>query len=201
MLRLIGWWTVIRLLDPEGGGGIYSFDKSVGLLDIGQNVLKSSLQAGSSSRPSFFPNVLPFTFLEEVFIINTIIIKKVKWYRYRPGLAQKVGTGIALLFHDRGTTTGWGVSSTPRSHFTSGKDTVPILQEARWAPGQVKLHYALILQWIIICINSAIINSNYGRLQVHILLFKISVGTWISSKFVDNLGMRPQKVRQLRPTP
>jgi len=27
------------------------------------------------------------------------------------------------------------VSSTPRLHFTSGKDPVPILQEAGWAPG------------------------------------------------------------------
>jgi len=29
------------------------------------------------------------------------------------------------------------VSSTPRSHFTPGKDPVPILQEAGWAPGLV----------------------------------------------------------------
>ena len=28
---------------------------------------------------------------------------KVKWSRYRPGVAQRVGRGIALLFHDRGT--------------------------------------------------------------------------------------------------
>jgi len=28
-------------------------------------------------------------------------------------------------------------SSTPRPQFTSGKDGVPILQEARWAPGSV----------------------------------------------------------------
>ena len=29
------------------------------------------------------------------------------------------------------------VSSTPRPHFTPGKDPVPILQEAGWAPGLV----------------------------------------------------------------
>ena len=29
------------------------------------------------------------------------------------------------------------VSSTPRPHFTPGKDPVPILQEAGWAPGPV----------------------------------------------------------------
>ena len=62
---------------------------------------------------------------------------KVKCSRYRPGVAQGVGTGIALLFHDRGTRRRWVVSSTHRPHFTPGKDPVPILQEAGWAPGPV----------------------------------------------------------------
>jgi len=43
-------------------------------------------------------------------------------------VAQRVGRGIALLFHNRGTRRGWVVSSTPRPQFTHGKDTVPILQ-------------------------------------------------------------------------
>jgi len=30
------------------------------------------------------------------------------------------------------------VSSTPRPHFTPGKDSVPILQKAGWAPGPVR---------------------------------------------------------------
>ena len=34
------------------------------------------------------------------------IYKKVKCSRYRPGVAQKVGRGIPLLFHDRGTRRG-----------------------------------------------------------------------------------------------
>ena len=54
-----------------------------------------------------------------------------------PVVAQRVGRGIALLFHDRGTRRGWVVSSTPRPHFTHWKDPVPILQEAEWAPGPV----------------------------------------------------------------
>ena len=62
---------------------------------------------------------------------------KVKWSRYRPSVAQRVGRGIALLFHDCGTRRGWVVRSTPRPHFTPGKDLVPILQEAEWAPGPV----------------------------------------------------------------
>ena len=52
-------------------------------------------------------------------------------------MAQSVGRSIALLFHDRGTRRGWVVSSTPRPHFTPGKDPVPILQEAGWASGPV----------------------------------------------------------------
>ena len=35
-----------------------------------------------------------------------VIGKKVKWSRYRSGVAQRVGRGIALLFHDRGTRSG-----------------------------------------------------------------------------------------------
>ena len=52
-------------------------------------------------------------------------------------MAQRVGRVIALLFHDRGTRRWWVVSSTPRPHFTPGKDPLPILQEAGWTPGPV----------------------------------------------------------------
>jgi hypothetical protein len=68
--------------------------------------------------------------------ICQILKVKVKWSRYRPGVAQRVGRGIALLFHDHGTRRGWMVSSTPRPHFTPRKDLVPILQEAGWAQGR-----------------------------------------------------------------
>ena len=63
--------------------------------------------------------------------------KKVKCSRYRPGVAQTVGRGIAVLFHDRGTRRGCVVSSTLRLHFTPGKDPVPIVQEAGWTLGPV----------------------------------------------------------------
>ena len=52
-------------------------------------------------------------------------------------MAQSVGRGIALLFHDCDTKRRWVVSSTPRPHFTPGKDLVPIVQEAGWASGPV----------------------------------------------------------------
>ena len=39
-------------------------------------------------------------------VLNCIVKKQVKCSRYRPGVAQTVGRGIALLFHDRGTRRG-----------------------------------------------------------------------------------------------
>ena len=70
--------------------------------------------------------------------MHTILLKgKVKVSRYRTGVVQSVGRGIALLFHGRSTRRGWVVSSTPRPHFTPGKDPVPTVQEAGWAPGPV----------------------------------------------------------------
>ena len=38
-----------------------------------------------------------------LYLYLTINKVKVKISRYRPGVAQRVGRGIALLFHDRGT--------------------------------------------------------------------------------------------------
>ena len=44
-------------------------------------------------------------------------------------MAQRVGRGIALIFHDHFTRGGeW-------PYFTPGKDPVPIVQKAGWAPG------------------------------------------------------------------
>jgi hypothetical protein len=44
-------------------------------------------------------------------------------------VAQRVGRGIALLFHDLGTRRGWVFNSTPRPYFTPGIDPVPIVEE------------------------------------------------------------------------
>ena len=52
-------------------------------------------------------------------------------------MAHRGSSGIALLFLDHGTRRGWWVSATPWLLFTSGKDAVPIVQEAGWAPGPV----------------------------------------------------------------
>ena len=50
--------------------------------------------------------------------------------------AHRGSRRIALLFHDHGTRRGEGSASRP-GLFTPGKDPVPIVQEAGWAPGPV----------------------------------------------------------------
>jgi len=79
-------------------------------------------------------------FLQNTTTVGYIQLKvkvKVKWSRYRPGVAQRVGRGLAVLFHDRGTRSEWVVSSTLRPFLTPGKEPVPIVQEAGWTPGPV----------------------------------------------------------------
>ena len=49
--------------------------------------------------------------------------------------AHRGSRGIALHFLDHGTRRGRGVSVKARPLFTPGKDRVPIVQEAGWAPG------------------------------------------------------------------
>jgi len=46
---------------------------------------------------------------------------KVKWSHYRPGVAQRVGRCIALLFRDRGTRRGWVVAAQPGRTLPPGK--------------------------------------------------------------------------------
>ena len=52
-------------------------------------------------------------------------------------MAHRESKGIALLFLDHGTRRGRGVRVTAPPLFTPGKDPVPIVQEARLAPGPV----------------------------------------------------------------
>ena len=60
---------------------------------------------------------------------------KVKFSRYRPGVAQWVGRDIALLFHEWKEVS--GQQHAPAALYP-GKDPIPILQEAGWAPGPVQ---------------------------------------------------------------
>jgi hypothetical protein len=54
-------------------------------------------------------------------------IKKVKCFRYRPGVAQRVGRVIAVLLHDRGTRR-WvsGQQHAPAALYPPGKTRYPL---------------------------------------------------------------------------
>jgi len=61
------------------------------------------------------------------------------------------------------------VSSTPRPHFTPGKDPVPILQQAGWAPGAVwpgrkSRPHRLYISTVILYTHSCHIMANYGNI-------------------------------------
>ena len=62
-------------------------------------------------------------------------------------MAQRVSRSIALLFHDRDTRR--------ESHFTPGKDPVPIVQEAGWAPGSILyiLFYSMLYHVYIVILS------------------------------------------------
>ena len=86
-------------------------------LNIAENMLLR-LVNGWQRQPIFFERQREkFSEVKRKDLIEGTEVK-VKWSRYRPVVAQRVGRGIAVLFHDRGTGRVWVVSSTPWPHFT-----------------------------------------------------------------------------------
>jgi len=57
------------------------------------------------------------------------------WSRYRPGVAQRVGRCIALLFHDRGTRRGW-VAARPGRTLTPEKIGYPLYRRLAGPQGR-----------------------------------------------------------------
>ena len=57
-------------------------------------------------------------------IVHTYKLK-VKWSRYRPGVIQRMGRGIALHFHDRGTRRGEWSAAGPGRTLPPGKTRDP----------------------------------------------------------------------------
>ena len=120
-------WKYEPILEHEGA----TFLRNVGILTL--HTTQCNIPEGQKPRHKRCGNVKSRNHAD--FLCQKS--KKLKWSRYRPGVAQRVGTGIALLFHDCGTRRGWVVSSRPRPYFTPVKDPVPILQGAGWTPGPV----------------------------------------------------------------
>ena len=63
-------------------------------------------------------------------------------------MAQRVGIGIALLFHDRGTRRRWVVSITSRPHFTPGKTLYPFYRKLGEPQGRSERSENLVLTGI-----------------------------------------------------
>jgi len=59
-----------------------------------------------------------------------------KWSRYRPGVAQRVGRGKALLFHDRGTSRGEWSAARPGCTLPPGKTRYPFYRRLGGTQGR-----------------------------------------------------------------
>ena len=68
-------------------------------------------------------------------IVKCTLVQALRLCTGRTG--HRGSRGIAVPFHDHGTRKGWGSASRPGRSLPSGKDPVPIVQEAGWAPGPV----------------------------------------------------------------
>ena len=83
--------------------------------------------------------MLHLPFIRSLIILGKVRCTLVQALRLCTGnTALRGSRDITLLFLDHGARRRWGVSVTPRALFTPGKDSVPIVQEAGWAPGQVR---------------------------------------------------------------
>ena len=71
------------------------------------------------------PSLMEFLFIYNLFIYILSWSCKVKWSLYRPGVAQRVGRGISLLFHDRGTRRGEWSTARPGRTLPPGKTRYP----------------------------------------------------------------------------
>ena len=69
---------------------------------------------------------------------------KVKCSRYRPGVAQRVGRGIALLFHDSGTRRGEWSAARPGRTLPPGNTRYPLY---RRLGGSCKVPFITVRFW------------------------------------------------------
>ena len=81
-----------------------------------------------------FEEAEPYVFIRAL-KVKVALVQALRLYTGRT--AHRASRGIALPFRDHGTSRRGGVSVTPLPLFTPGKDPVPIVQEAGWAPGPV----------------------------------------------------------------
>ena len=72
------------------------------------------------------PENFVFPWKPKILVIKGVVVyAKVKWSRYMPGVAQRVGRGIALLFHDHGLRMGEWSAARPGRTLPPGKTRHP----------------------------------------------------------------------------
>ena len=107
---------------------MYFISAAVILLASLALIVQVSLPCNKTERASVLYSFILVYIYIYIYIYVYIYIYtriKVKWSHYRPGVAQRVGIGIALLFHDRGTRKGWVLSSTPWRTLPPAKNRYP----------------------------------------------------------------------------
>jgi len=76
--------------------------------------------------------------------VRRFLVIKVKCSCYRPGVAHRVASGTAVLFHDPGTRRGWVVSRMPQPQFTPAKTCYPMYRRLCGPHGQCGLAVYLV---------------------------------------------------------
>jgi len=69
-------------------------------------------------------------------VVVVVVVKKIKFSRYRPGVAQRVGRDIALLLHDRGTRRGKWSAARPGRTLPPGKTRHPFYRRLSGPQGR-----------------------------------------------------------------
>ena len=98
-----------------------------------KHILYSVTSIRKSCRSWHKCNVKKYSTARQVKVVKCTLVQALRLIRSRT--AHRGSRGIPPPFHDHGTRRRWGVNVTSRPLFTPGKNPVPIVQEAGWAPG------------------------------------------------------------------
>ena len=128
-------YTYCQPLKSEMGVFINPFKNKIKLKVLVFPVFRMALFAGSQIAPDCPSENRSIKIKQRIVKVKCTVVQALRLCTGRT--AHRGSRGIALLFLDHGTRRWWGASVTSRPLFTPGKDPVPIVQEAGWAPGPV----------------------------------------------------------------
>jgi len=104
--------------------------------------------------------------------------------------AQRVGRGIALLFHDAGNRRGWVVSSTPQPHFTPAKNHYPFYRrlggpqdQCGWAENLVPTGIRSQTVQAIFSCYTELSHPAHTHTHIYIYIYILTRNTWSSQGY------------------